>query len=43
MTGQDIYVLSSALLWESDNEDRETKAFTVQHLNQLLPEALGVS
>ena len=41
MTGQDIYILASALLWEGDNEDTDSKKFTVQFLNGLLPETLG--
>lgn len=41
MTGQDIYTLASAILWEGDNEDTDSKKFTVQFLNHLLPEALG--
>ena len=41
MTGQDIYVLASAILWEGDNEDTDAKKFTVQFLNHLLPEALS--
>ena len=41
MKGQDIYILASAILWEGDNEDTDSKKFTVQFLNQLLPEALG--
>ena len=40
MTGQDIYVLASATLFEGDNEDTDAKKFTVQFLNQLLAEAL---
>ena len=41
MTGQDIYVLASAILFEGDNEDTDAKKFTVQFLNHLLFEALA--
>lgn len=41
MTGQDIYILASAILWEGDNEDQDSKKFSVQFLNHLLPEALN--
>lgn len=41
MTAQDIYIFASAILWEGDNEDTDSKKFTVQFLNHLLPEALG--
>lgn len=41
MTAQDIYILASAILYEGDNEDPDSKKFTVQFLNHLLPEALN--
>lgn len=41
MTGLDIYILASAVLWEGENEDTDSKKFTVQFLNHLLPETLA--
>lgn len=41
LTGLDIYVLAGAILWEGENEDTDSKKFTVQFLNHLLPETLG--
>lgn len=42
MTGQDIYELASAFLYERDNEDSDSKVFALQFLNVLLEDALPV-
>ena len=40
MTGLEIYKAASAYLYERDNEDEESKEFSVPFLNTLLMEAL---
>ena len=40
MTGQEIYETASAFLYEKDNEDAESKNFSVPFLNLLLQECL---
>ncbi len=40
MTGQSIYELASAFLYESDGEDYDSKGFSVGFLNVLLQECL---
>lgn len=40
MTGLDIYKAASAYLYERDNEDEESKEFSIPFLNTLLMEAL---
>lgn len=40
MTGQDIYIMASAFLYERDSEDGDSKHFAVPFLNILLQEAL---
>ena len=40
MTGQDIYELASSFLYERDNEDIDSKEFSIGFLNILLQEAL---
>lgn len=40
MTGQEIYETASAFLYEADNEDAESKRYSVPFLNLLLQECL---
>lgn len=42
MTGKDLYILASSTLYEGENEDLDSKKFSVQFLNILLQEALNV-
>lgn len=42
MTGQDIFEMASAFLYERDNEDPDSKEFALQFLNVLLEDALPV-
>lgn len=42
MTGQDIYEMASAYLYERDNEDPDSKHFALKFLNVLLEDALPV-
>ncbi|MDD3400717.1 MAG: hypothetical protein PHT58_03705 [Eubacteriales bacterium] len=42
MTGQDIYIMASALLYERNNEDMDSKDFSIPFLNLLMQEALPV-
>ena len=42
MTGQDVYEMASAMLYERDNEDPDSKEFAIPFLNLLLEDALPV-
>ncbi len=42
MTGKDLYILASSTLYEGENDDLDSKKFSVPFLNILLQEALPV-
>lgn len=42
MTGKALYILASSTLYEGENEDLDSKKFSVPFLNILLQEALNV-